>query len=279
MNILRWYPFPGALAITSYNVYRSIIGFKVPIMSPLAMGGKTLKLRLNGGPTQTITFDGISSTVDKINETLVSGRAYLSAVDSNFFYVRSNLREAPGSIQIVGGTALLLLGLTPRTITAQSESVLAAVVSPLADPTLVIGYSDPDGSPQDFYAVSAVDASGESPLLQGIQPVSTSGNICVLEGIVVTLQGTRVPDALVTARLIASPQNSTDTSGITLAPVSTLTKADGRFSLPLLQLAQVFLEIPVLAFSKNIEVPAKDFEFVTDLLVDLDYRYPLESEV
>lgn len=279
MNILRWAPFPEA-DIASYHVYRSIIGFRALVLTPPDLDGKTLQLKMNGGTLQTITFDLLSGPVAKINATLTGGRAYTSIDDPLYFYVRSDVREAPGSVQIVGGTALVSLGLATRTITEKSEVTLIAVVAALLDPLLVVEYEDKDGVLQDWYAISSIDQlANESLKTAFLQPISTTGKICVLEGVIVDMQGVRVPDAEITARLIAHPQTGTDAVGITLGPVNTLSGPDGRFSLPLLQGAQVFLEIPAIRFSKNIGVPAKSFEFITDLLVDLDYRYPLGSEV
>lgn len=279
MITLRWAPFPEA-NVANYKVYRSIIGFRAPLISLATMNGKTLQLKLNGGATQTITFDGTTPVVNKINATLTGGRAYTSIADNTYFLLRSDLREAPGSVQIIGGTALAPLGLTARTISEKSEDLLLATVAALVDPLELVEYDDEDGALQDFYAISTLDSfANESLKTAYLQPIATTGKICVMEGIIIDVQGVRVPDAEITAQLVAFPQSQAPASGIGVEPVSTLSGPDGRFSLPLLQGAQVILEIPVLKFSKTIAVPAKSFEFITDLGVDLDYRYPLGSEV
>lgn len=281
MNILRWAPYPGA-TISNYNVYRSIIGFRTLLPSSLSLvSGKTLQLKMNDLATQTITFNGVTPVIDKINATLLGGRAYTSVVDPLYFLVRSDIREGAGVVQIVGGTALGPLGLTARTISEKSESYVIATVAALIDPLLSLEFQDLDGVLQDWYAISTLDSfDNESIKTAFRQPLSTAGQICVLEGVVVDVQGVRIPDSEVTARLVAYPQlASTCATGVTIAPVSTLSGPDGRFSLPLLQGALVILEIPAMNFSKNITVPAKSFEFITDLGVDLDYRYPLGTEV
>jgi len=236
---------------------------------------------MNDLATQTITFNGVTPVIDKINATLLGGRAYTSVVDPLYFLVRSDIREGAGVVQIVGGTALGPLGLTARTISEKSESYVIATVAALIDPLLSLEFQDLDGVLQDWYAISTLDSfDNESIKTAFRQPLSTAGQICVLEGVVVDVQGVRIPDSEVTARLVAYPQlASTCATGVTIAPVSTLSGPDGRFSLPLLQGALVILEIPAMNFSKNITVPAKSFEFITDLGVDLDYRYPLGTEV
>lgn len=278
MITLRWAPFPEA-DVASYRVYRSLIGFRAPVLTPTSLNGLTLQLKMNGGATQTVTFNG-TPTVDRINAVLVGGQAYLSVADSDFFILRSNLRTAPGSVQITGGTALGVLGLTARTISEKSEDEVIANLTALEDPEEVVEFDDPDGSLCDFYAVTTVDSLGnESSKTQYRQPITSTGAVCVLEGIVTDLQGVRVPDAEVVAKLVRYPHQTGAASQITLAPVQTLTGPDGRFSLPVIQGALIQLEIPAVGFAKNITVPEKSYEFVTDLVVDLDYRYPLGAEV
>ena len=106
-----------------------------------------------------------------------------------------------------------------------------------------------------------------------------SGELCVIEGIVTTLQGVRVPDAEVIATIIKFPKEVGKAPQITREPIKTLTGSDGRFSIPLLQGTLVQFEIPAVEFIRNITVPAKPCEFLTDLQVDLDYRYPLETNI
>lgn len=278
MNTLRWAPFPGA-SVSYYKVYRSMLGFRGVDVPPSTVAGKTLQLRFNSGALQTVTFDGTMPVVDKINSTLVGGRAYASITTPSVFYVRNDLRSAPATIQITGGTALSDLGITPRTIYEKSEDELIATIPANPDPEAFIEYEDPDGVCQDWYAVSTVSGSGaESAKTPYRQPMTFTGELCVIEGIVTNLQGARIPDAEVSAILVKYPQEIHKSPNITLEPITTLTGQDGRFSLALLQGALVKIEIPAVGFCRNITVPNKPCEFLTDILVDLDYRYPLEYQ-
>jgi hypothetical protein len=279
MNTLRWLPFPE-ISVDHYNIYRSIIGFRAPLVALPVISGKTLILKMNGKPQQTITFDATTGIVAKINATLVGGRAYGSTQDAAYFFLRSDIREAPGKVEILGGTALPFFGLSARAITEKSEHFVIAHVAALADTAIFVEYLDADGTIQDWYAISTADSEDNESLLTAFrQPISSSGEVCVLEGIIIDIQGVRVPDLEITARLMSFPQSLLGTTGIATTPVSTLTGPDGRFSFPLLQGAVVLLEIPSIQYSRNINVPATPFEFITDLSIDLDYRYPLDTEV
>ena len=276
MTTLRWAPFPGA-DVVSYKVYRSMIGFVAPVLTPTALSGKTLQLKMNGGTTQTITFDAVVPSFTKINATLTGGRAYPSVSDSQYFLLRSDIRSSPGSVQIVGGTSLVSFGLTPRLIQEKSEDTVIAQIAANPDPNVVMEYTDPDGVCQDWYTVTSVDSHGtESAKAPYRQPTSYTGPICVLEGIVTNLQGARMPDIEVIATLVKYPQEIGKCPQITLEPITVYTGSDGRFSIPLLQGALVEFDIPSVGFSRNVTVPAKAYEFITDLQVDLDYRFPLE---
>lgn len=269
--ILRWAPLPGA-DIASYKVYRSIIGFHTNLPTPATVAGKTLQLKMNGGSLQTITFSGSASLVDQINAVLLGGRAYLS-YDTVSFLLRSDIRCGDGKVEIVGGTALGDLNLTVRTITEKSEDELLATVPAPVDPDAVVEYEDPDGVLGDWYAISVVNSmSQESTKTPWRQPITASGPLCIVEGLVITLQGARIPDAKVIATVQVPPESTEVISSISTQPVETLTGPDGRFSLPLLQCALVRLEIEAIGLSRMITIPEKSFVYLNDIRVDLDYR-------
>lgn len=274
MITLRWAPFPEA-DVASYRIYRSIIGFLGIKADNVSIDGKTLELSLNDGGTQEFTFNTTDSIVDTINDTIEGGVAY-SSDTSDRFIVRSDVREAPGSVEIVGGTALADFGLSPKTITEKSELIHIATVAALEDPALMVEYADPDGTLYDWYAVSTLDSAGsESAKSNLLQPVTNTGPICVIEGIVTDLQGARVVDEEVRAKIIMVPEITDTRAVISKDWVSTITNPDGRFSLPLLQGAIVKFEVPVTGLSRNIKVPEQAYEFLADIENDLDYRYPL----
>jgi len=274
MITLRWAPFPEA-DVVSYKVYRSIIGFVGLKADNIDIDGKTLELKMNDGSLQTFTFNLVDSIVDTINATIDSGQAY-SSDDPDKFIVRSDIREAPGSVEIVGGTALGNLGLSVKTITEKSDILHIATVQALEDPASTVEYDDPDGTLYDWYSVSTISSiSAESAQSQLLQPVTNTGSICVIEGVVTDVQGARVVDEEVKAKIILVPQTTVAKASITMDWVSTITTPDGRFSLPLLQGALVKFEVPSVGLSRNILIPEKSYEFLEDISVDLDYRYPL----
>jgi len=275
MITLRWAPYPEA-NVVSYKIYRSIIGFVANIPLGPAISGKTLELKMNGGATQTFTFNSSDSVVDTINNTISGGEAFLSYEDEDKFLLRSNLRDENGSVEIVGGTGLSELGLTARVITEKSEDGLLSTVPAAEDPSSFMSFSDEDGALQDWYAISTVDSIGKESLkTEYKQAISFVGPLCVMEGIITDLQGVRQVDEEVRAKIVLIPQGVPVYTSISKNWVSTLSGPDGRFSLPLLQGAVVKFEVPVLGYSRNIRVPEKAYEFIKDLYIDLDYRYPL----
>lgn len=271
MITLRWSQVPGA-DVASYRVYRSIVGFRAT-MAPLStLSGKTLQLRMNGGPLQTFTFDGTTPIVDLINATITGGKAYASC-DGASFFVRSNDR-CDGSVEIVGGTALTDLGLSARIITAKSEEEMIAVVPAPSDPTEVVEYEDKDGVLEDWYRITSVNSFGvESQPTQYKQPIESSGPLCIIEGLVTDLRGIRLVDAEITATIQVPPERDHLSSFISKEPVTVYTNPDGRFSIALLQGALIRLEIPAIGYSRYITVPEKSYINIKDARVDLDYQF------
>jgi len=277
MNTLRWAPYPGA-DVAFYKIFRSIVGFRAPVVSPVLLDGLTLQLKMNGGPVQTITFDAMTAPVLKINDTLQGGRAYPSIAVPNTFIVRSDIREAPGTVEIVGGSSLEIFELGPKILREKSEDEQIQVVVSPEDPDQLLTFQDPDGAIQDFYALATVDnLSNQSNKTAYKQPVLATGNVCVIEGIVTNLQGARMADQEVTAFLVKYPHASAAGAQVTVDPVTVLTGADGRYSITLLQGAIVQITIQSLGFSSTITVPPQPFAFITDLSVELDYQYPLSA--
>ena len=272
--VLRWLPFPGA-DVASYKVFRSIIGFHPPLVSLATIDGKTMDLKFDGGATQTVTFDSTTPIVDKINAEVTGGAAFL-ADDGISFFVRSDTREDPGSVEIVGGTALADFGETARVITEQSEEEQIAAIPALANEEEVVGFEDPDGVPQDYYRIVTVDSLGTDSLPTPYkQATSFSGAVCVIEGIIQDLQGVRIPDAEVIAKIVQFPRSQTTATHITKTEIKTLSGEDGRFSLALLQGAAVQICIAAIGMDRYILVPETPFEFLTNILQNTDYQYPL----
>lgn len=168
MITLRWSATAGA-DVASYKIYRSIIGFRAPVLTPGALNGLTLQLQVSGSATQTIAFDGVTGTVALINSLIDGGTATLSAVDSDYFLFRSDIRTELGSVNIIGGTALSLLGLTVREITEKSEDLLIDSVADAGEDSF--SYEDDDGVGEDWYAISSLNSRGAESAKTGyIQP-------------------------------------------------------------------------------------------------------------
>jgi hypothetical protein len=255
-----------------------MIGLSLNIPSENLIG-LTLELRVNGGSIQVITFTG-NGLISDINAQATSLRAYPSAnVGVSFILVRNTLREAPGALSILGGTALSVLGLTPHDITQGSEYQLLATVTDLTPGDDMYEYSDPDGSLSDLYALTTLDSQGnESEKTAPRRASDFTGKVCVIEGLVHNIQGVRVPDVMVTVKPMAYAQSPSKSAYYTMEEVTVYSDPSGRFSIPLIQGARVQIDIPDLSFSKVIVVPATAYEFITTLPSDYDFRFASEGQ-
>lgn len=258
--------------VASTEVYRSIIGFKTGNLFPYGLvAGETLMLKINGGLEQIITFEDettLENLVDNINSSIEDANVYVSNVDSSFI-LRSNMREAPGSVEITGGTSLVKLGISLAVITEKSSVYHIGSV-----PHGTSVFADSDGTIHDYYSLATTNTFGDlSQQTNMRQAVSFGAPVCVIEGKIADLQGKRIPDVEVTARIIERPQVIDPSTTIIKDELSTLSGENGRFSLPLLQGAKVIFEINRTRISDPIEVPAQDFEFFNNLPLYEDYRY------
>ncbi|NDC22531.1 MAG: hypothetical protein EBZ49_00150 [Proteobacteria bacterium] len=263
MITLKWQKYPGS-TVGSFKIYRSIMGFMAPLSG--VTYGATLILKINGKPQQTVTFE--DDPVADINAAITGGKAFLSNSGTHFIF-RSDIRQAPGSVEIVGGTAMGPLGLTARLITQTSEDTLVATLS---DTTTE--YTDLDGVLCDYYAISTVTDGVESDKSGYQRPIEATGPICVIEGTITNLQGTAASDVEVKAT-IQVPTEIVSGTAITLKPITTRTDKFGKFSLPLLQKALIKLEIPDIGFMQLFKVPEQTCVFLSDLVSDEDAYYPI----
>ena len=268
--ILRWVPIEGA-DIATYNVYRSMIGFTTINEAPFGfISGEILQLRINSTTTQNIIIPSdfnILDLVEFLNGELEGATAY-KALDSNHLIIRSDIREEPGVIEVVGGTALAKMGVSTRIISEKSETVHIGSV-----PYSELEYEDPDGVLEDFYAITTIDGLGnESNMSTLRQAINYTGPICVIEGCITDLQGMRIPDIRVLARIVTPPEGVEHTS-IIKNEIHILTGEDGRFSLPVLQGSRVIFEIDDARVSDPITIPDLPYVFFDDLPIDYEYKF------
>ena len=268
-------PLVGA-EISRYAIYRSFIGFVSPIVDPSVLSGKTLQVSIDMGPTQTITFDGVTPLVEQMNADLLKVNVYMSSLDpTNFVFRATSDVGAPVSLQLIGGTALTDLSQTARTITEQSEDVLIAYVEaqPTDDQTGV-EFCDPDGDLNDFYAVATINLSNELSYKSSyISPTITTGKLCCIYGIVSDIDGVRIPDAPVSAQLIQYYQTVSPSCYLYREKKTVYSDSSGKFKICLLQGAQVHLEIPDTNYYKTIVVPEQARISITDLDLDRSYKF------
>lgn len=261
---IKWARKTGS-TVNTYSIWRAMVGFKAPIVN---LDTKTLELKINGQDLQTVTF-GTGNLVSTLNSSLVGATASLANSGTEFI-LRSNIKTAPGSIEIVGGTALTDLGLTAKLITEKSDVQLIATQAANIVDTTIESFSDPDGIKEDWYAISA-DSGELSPM---VKPIKTAYPLCSVEGIVCDLQGQPMVDVEVTATIQTAP-SEVASSYITKDVVRVISNKDGIISLPLMQGALVKIEIPAIGLIKMVTIPAQSYIFLKDILVDEEYTYPI----
>lgn len=274
---LNWFPLENP-SISSYRVYRSVVGFEADVSTVGALAGKTMELSVNLGPTQTVTFDGVTPTVDRINAFVSGARAVGSQVNPARFIFRADGGSAPGVVQVIGGTALPDLGIMAGTYSKESrDNIIAAVPFFPSDVSDGVEYCDPDGNVYDSYRVTTVDTSlVESRPTDYQMPTESTGKLCRVFGCVSTPSGVRVPDAEVSAKILEYPQSVVNPTFIDDEVVSTLSNAQGRFEVYLIRGSLVEFSIPGAYLRRTVRIPDAAEAALADLPVDRDYRLPLE---
>ena len=264
MIVNRWLPFDNATNVVSFNVYRSIIGFTGVLGEDVQ--GRTLQLKVNNDTIQTVTF-GVDPILD-FNTQIEGGKAYLN-FDQDGFLFRSDIREAPGFVEIVGGDALALLQIgIPRLIEEKSEDKLIANVPVDGRPAdEFYEYRDNDGSLLDFYALSSVDNNDdESQKTAYMQPVASTKPLCVIEGTLCNIEGARLADQEVLYKIADYACAVDERNSISTDELCALTSHNGRFSFAVIQGVDIQLEIPAIGFSSVVCVPEENFVFLNDLI-------------
>jgi hypothetical protein len=251
-----------------------MIGFLTPLPAPFGLvNGDTLILKINNQTSQTITFTSDMNATDLIaflNNVLIGATAYIASGTQQII-IRSNMRVSPGYIDIIGGTARSKMGIVNKTISERSDVQLVGTI-----PFGTVSFTDNDGVLEDFYGVSTIDNLGTESIISNLrQAINFSGPICVVEGCIIDLQGRRVADVSVKARIVSPPTHGGGHSFVTTKEVSTLTGEDGRFSLPLLQTARVIFEINDTKVCDPIAIPELPYTFFDDL--GIDYKYMFED--
>lgn len=271
MIVNRWLPFDNATNIVSFNVYRSIIGFTGKI--GVNVSGKTLQLKVNNDTVQTVIFG--SDPVLDLTTQVDGGAAYLN-YDQDGFLFRSDIREAPGFVEIVGGDAMPLLEIgAARLISEKSEDgLIANVLVDNRPSTEFYEYRDNDGSLLDWYALTSLDNNdNESAKTAYMQPIQSTKPLCVVEGTLCNIEGARLVDQDITYSIAENAVGVGDRSSIGVAPLFVRTTHNGRFSFAIIQGVDILLEIPSIGFSSVVSVPNQNFVFLNDLIQTDQSKY------
>ena len=251
MITLKWSVNTASSAI-AYKIYKSFIGFDV---NKISLPQKTLVLSIDGAQEICIVFDE-GDVAEKLKT--IPGLFVTQLYDQ--WRVK-----AKKSIKIISGTSLTALKLSKGLIEEKSLKLLVATVYRVDMNRSEYEFKDEFGAYDDFYGISSIYQNGtESNMCPMRQGVSSTGPICVVEGLVSDVQGSRVQDIEVIAKIHRYPDLLNKTL-ITKAPIKVYTHSDGKYTLPLLQGAIVKIEIPSLGLGRTIEVPKATSAQLADL--------------
>lgn len=136
------------------------------------------------------------------------------------------------------------------------------------------------GTINDYYGISTVNSLGQE---SKISPLKNAEDyvppLCRIIGRIVNLQGARVADAVVKAHVLQIPEYpGMERILITKQEVKTLTGIDGKFSLQVLQGAEILLEIDSIRVSDPIKVPNLPIVKYIDLPIFEEYMKFASSE-
>ena len=274
---LRWVPIEYS-DIKAYKLYRAIIGFNTPTEAPFGLiMDDDLIFKANNDTTQTIVFDqdySVDDLITYINQRAVGATAYRDYY-SNALYFRSDNRTESGYLDIIGGTSLAKFGQAPRLIQEKSE--------PLYVTTTLFGveeHDDMNGLVDDYYGLTTLNSlDQESSRTALIKASAFGGELCVIEGVIYDLQGARIADVPVTARVVNPPDKVNVHGMITTKPIYTLSAENGRFSLPILQGTQVIFYIDETRVSDTVEIPYEPYVYWDNLPIYEQYRYTGTADV
>ena len=270
LNTLRWCLLDN-FESDEFQIYKSFTGFVTANQAPFGLSkGDALKLKINNQKVQSIRFDreyAIGDLIDLLNEGF-EGLEVSKKSDSDQLIFRSKLSCEDSFIEVFGGSALSKMGLTKGTYSQNGDfSLWATVTGDTSE------YADPDGDLNDLYYITNVKDSNIYKNTTIMGPSKVHGEICVIEGFLYSLNGTRVADVEVRAKIVCPPENYFPGGYIQEEYVSYLTDESGRFSLPVLRGAKILFEIHKARVSDPVQVPGQPFVFFDELDIYGDYKF------
>ena len=195
------------------------------------VGGETLELSIDGGGTQVVVFDAADQTlaqvVDRINAVTASS---IASDNGGELQLDSRIRGFSGSIEVVGGTSLAILGLPAAPVqqvdTTTINSNTGGGAFTLRTTVVVNGVStDFDGT----YAAGGGDTTTvvRDNLLLALQALGVPG-VTFAAGVGDTITSTGDDNVTFTTTVVAEPGVGDMTIALTTPAVLTLVQGTGN---------------------------------------------------
>ena len=135
-------------------------------------------------------------------------------------------------------------------------------------------YIHETGNLSDYYGISTVDSIGNESRVTSLKSATSFvPPLCHIKGKIINLQGARRVDQRVVARLVTSPLSVSVHSSVSTKEVSVLTGEDGKFSLPVIQGAEIILLINDTQISDPIKVPNQPSVAFDSLDIFPEYKF------
>lgn len=268
MISLYWLAFLDANC-TAYQVYRAITGLIVPFPNGLGTSDKLI-LSATSIDTQTITFSAmdIDSMIAQINSTGKGLKASKNLAGTKMFVRCTATHKA--RMKLYPSSFLTNLGQSPRIIVPGLEYQQVGAVARV-NGTYNYTFTDPDGSPLDWYYITSLGTSESIPS-RAAQPVIPLDLMCVLEGRITDSQNNPAGGAEVIAFLRQYESHEAG-ENLTKPPVKTVTDSFGRFLLPLVRCQQYVLQVPSIGYNETILLPNQDVANLNQLVPTLAGRF------
>jgi hypothetical protein len=273
---LKWYQYSDSDAV-SFNVYRSIMGFKVPFPNSLEVGD-VLIFSATSRDIQRVTISStsIAAVAENINNQ-ASGLKATVGTNGTDLYIRTTSKEP--KLKLYPCTFLTNVGIAPAVFFPQTNYVLLTNITAYPAQNLYT-YTDPDGDPLDFYYVTSLTATVESIPTIALQGVVAPADLCVIEGRVIDFQNNPVPSAVIKASTIA-PVNHSGNSADAVTPkgeIRFLTDLLGRWSMVVQQNQLLLLNIEAIGYNEVIQVPLAPFILFNQLVPVKDYLFSISGD-
>lgn len=248
--------------------------------APFSVNGLTLKLEIDWGAEQTVTFEsanpvGIDLVVNEVNEQTTD---LVASEDNGALVITSNSTGTASVVDITGGTALTELGLSVGDVNGKdADTILSAGVTEYE-------YDDQSGSETAYYQSQYINSvsgavSSLSPAVQGsVSSVVPSANLITAKIDLANMDGTPMEDVVISLYNVYVPPLVISDIGVVGKHVEVSTDSIGHAEISLIKGAVVDVAIAGTELIRRITVPSSGTEFnLMDSIASADDLFQIQT--